>query len=227
MEESKQKNILKKVLIVIIFLSTYLMVFLLGRITNKLTLGESDFSDTSTPSVNENEPDNTTQNSQETDNTTQDSQEPDNTIQDPQEPDRIITLLEGDKDWNKIEELSIFKNTFYNKEASNVIAPGFYGTYEFAIENKGEEDINYILSFKEENPQKVNMVYKLSSESEYILGNNTQNVYLDNVKLEEVTIPAKSRIMYKLEWKWEDAENDTKIGELGNVQYKLQVSLQT
>lgn len=220
MEKKKEKKILKQIVIVIAILSTYVMVFLLGRITNVLTLGVKDevnpdddtvvTEPTKKPTYNFN------------DSEGQESKEDeDNEI-----PDGVIILWEGKEKWEQLEELNIFNGIFYEKDYTNKIAPGFSGTYEFDLENTSAKPITYILGFEEENPDEVNMVYKVIREDRYVLGNDIESVYIDGVKLEEITIPANTKRRYTLKWKWEDTSYDTQIGEKNNTQYKLKVKIQ-
>lgn len=208
-EEKKENKIIKRAIIIIAILSTYVMVFLLGRITNVLTLGVKD----------EENPDDTI--------VTEPTKNPTyNSNGELSIPDGVITLWEGNKKWEQLEELNIFKGIFYEKDYTNKIAPGFLGTYVFDLENTWDKPITYILSFEEENPDEVNMVYKVVKEDRYVLGNDTESVYIDGVKLEKVTIPANSKIRYTLKWKWEDTSYDTEIGEKDNTEYKLKILLQ-
>lgn len=265
-ENKENKNIIKKIIIVIAILSTYIMAFLLGKITNVATLGIKDKTDNNeevvepskkpphnvwgditgayqTPDANstddqndenDNSEDNNEQNNPENPSDPSDPNNPNtpdnpNNPDNPEEPDdsdKIIILWQGNRKWSQLEELNIFDSKFYQTNYENKIAPGFFGTYEFTVENRGDKDVTYVMSFKEENPDNVNMVYKLMQENEYVLGNSKKNVYIGDVKLEEVTIPAKSKILYKLNWKWEDTKFDTQIGEKNSANYKLSIKIQ-
>ncbi len=218
-KQKKDKKILKQAIAIIAILSTYIMVFLLGRITNMLTLGVKDevkpgdtviTEPTNNPSVKPTDIPVTTPSPNEK----------------PEEVDGIITLWEGNKNWNQLEEINVFKSKFYKKDYTGKIAPGFLGTYEFDLENNWDKPVTYILSFKEENPDNVNMVYKVMRENEYVLGNENQSVYINGVKLEQITIPGKTKIRYTLKWKWEDTAYDTELGVKDNTQYKLKVNFQ-
>lgn len=219
-EKKKEKNIAKQVIIVIAILSTYVMVFLLGRITNILILGVKD----------EEKPNDDTVVTEPTKKPTYSSNDIEG--QEPKEdeeseiPDGIITLWERNKKWEQLEELNVFKGLFYEKDYTNKIAPGFFGIYEFDLENTWDKPVTYILSFEEENPDKINMVYKVLREGKYVLGNDIESVYIDGVKLEGITIPANTKRRYTLKWKWEDASYDTEIGEKDNTGYKLKLKLQ-
>lgn len=220
MEKKKEKKILKQIVVVIAILSTYVMVFLLGRITNVLTLGVKD----------EEKPDDDTVVIEPTKKPTYspndiEGQEP-KEDEESEIPDGVIILWEGKKKWEQLEELNIFNGIFYEKDYTNKIAPGFSGTYEFDLENTSDKPITYILAFEEENPDEVNMVYKVMREDRYVLGNDIESVYIDGVKLEEITIPANTKRRYTLKWKWEDTSYDTQIGEKNNTQYKLKVKIQ-
>ena len=224
-EENKKedKRILRKVIIVIAFLSTYIMVFLLGRITNIITLGDREATpqtvqtpDTQTPSENTKTPEFYVE------------PIPDNTEETEEIPvDGIIKLIEksSNKTWEQLEELKIFESDFYDTHYSKKIAPGFFGEYEFIVENNWNKPVKYTLKFEEENKDKINLVYKLKNGENYILGNEAQAVYLSGVKLDAVTIPAKSRTVYKLFWKWEDTDYDTELGLEATAKYKISIGL--
>lgn len=262
-EEKESKRTLRKIIFVIAIFSTYIVVFLLGRITNIITLGikekNNDVPVVTSPVVTP-----STQNGNKTGNNekhgsqiiTEPIIEPTTPVVEPTNPtmqpttpvitpanptvqptipvvtptgeepiDNIIRLVQksDNKDWKQIEELSIFNSHFYQREYQGKIAPGFYGIYEFYVENYYENPVTYVLSFNEENSENINIVYKVMNYDNFILGSGTQNVYLDGVKLEAVTIPAKSKTLYKLVWKWEDTDYDTQIGTSATARYKLNI----
>ena len=243
-ENKKEKKILKQVIIIIAILSTYVMVFLLGRITNILTLGVKDeekpedtvitkptskpttkpiYIPGQTPEVEPSTEPGETPKPSATPSTGTPTPVP---TSKPEIVDGIITLWEGNKKWEQLAELNVFKGYFYEKDYTNKIAPGFSGTYEFDLENNWNKPVTYILNFEEENPHNVNMVYKVIREGKYVLGNDTQSVYIDGVKLEAITIPANTKRRYQLKWKWEDTSYDTQIGQKDSAEYKLKIKLQ-
>lgn len=229
--DKETKSIVNKIIIILAVLSTYIMAFLLGRITNNLILGIKDevkdnpsvVTPIETPKTSD-----TTKPSIEASSKPQETISP-STTSTPESSnilDGVIILWENNKRWEQLEELNIFKGRFYQKDYVGKIAPGFLGTYDFVLQNNGDKDINYILSFKEENPENINMVYTVQSDGEYVLGNSTHSVYIDGIKLEEVKVLANSKVYYKLNWKWEDTNYDTQIGEKTNAKYKVTIKIQ-
>lgn len=239
----ESKSIVNKIIIILAVLSTYIMAFLLGKITNNLILGIKDevkdnpsiVSPTENPIINPDvKPTSSSGVSGVTKPNIEPSVEPQETINpsntstpdNPDELDGVIILWENNKRWEQLEELNIFKGKFYQKNYIGKIAPGFSGTYDFVLQNNSNKDINYILSFKEDNPENINMIYTVQSDGEYVLGNSSHSVYIDGVKLEEVKVLANSKVYYKLNWKWEDTNYDTQIGEKTNAKYKITIKIQ-
>lgn len=209
-----KRKIINKIILILAIFSTYIMSFLLGRITNTLTLGIKDKEDSNnnTPVL---------------ENTAKPNlpQIP-NYNKEEVNVDEIITLLEGNKKWSQLNELKIFESNFYGKKYEDKIAPGFYGSYEFTLQNNRNTPIRYILSFKEENPKNINMVYSVQKEGKYVLGDVNKNEYINEVKLPELVIDANSKLDYKLNWKWEDTNNDTEIAEMDIAKYRLSIKVQ-
>ena len=151
--DKETKSIVNKIIIILAVLSTYIMAFLLGRITNNLILGIKDevkdnpgvVTPIETPKTSD-----TTKPSIEASSKPQETISP-STTSTPESSDildGVIILWENNKRWEQLEELNIFKGRFYQKDYVGKIAPGFLGTYDFVLQNNGDKDINYILSLK-------------------------------------------------------------------------------
>lgn len=145
----------------------------------------------------------------------------------PEEPeiDRTGTYWVEDKEivWENNSILGIFKNPKYNMR--NIIAPGSTNSYVFYVSNKMGFDLNYIINFSEENDMKVNMMYKLKRENEYIIGDENTWVYYDQLHI-DYNIENEGKDKYVLEWKWVDSDNDTEVGinHAGEI-YKLKIDI--
>lgn len=124
-----------------------------------------------------------------------------------------------DKEWNELKELDIFKNSYFHDES--IIAPGVKGSYNFTVENESENDFNYNVTFTEENKYNINMVYKLKVNGEYVVGDANNWVKYDQLNRAEILLKARNIDLYTIEWKWEDAENDTQIGQTEGAYYKM------
>ena len=135
-------------------------------------------------------------------------------------------VKQGESEFSELKELEVFNNKYFNDKS--IIAPGVEGDYNFTVENEGDCNFNYDISFTEENPYNVNMVYKLKLNGEYILGNENNwvkgaDLYRKNILLEDGKID-----LYTIEWKWEDTDYDTEIGVLGGANgayYKMFINV--
>ena len=132
-------------------------------------------------------------------------------------------VVENQKDWNEIKELSIFKNRYFNDKS--IIAPGISGIYNFTVENYFSSNIKYSMSFAEENNFKINLRFKLKRNGVYIVGNENDWVNCEELSQKDIYINSKSSDIYTLEWKWIDNNNDTEIGENDKSTYKIKVNV--
>ena len=133
-------------------------------------------------------------------------------------------IKQGEVEFNELKELDIFKNKYF--EDRSIIAPGVHGDYSFTVENESESVFRYNIAFAEENPYKINMVFKLKVNGEYVVGNEKNWVQGGNFFRTELILNAKSKDIYTVEWKWEDTDHDTEIGEQGGpggAYYKMNV----
>ncbi len=167
------------------------------------------------------------------------------------EPTKILSLL-GESDgldvierntglsWTQVELADIFSNPEFGGE--KLIAPGTTGSYYFTVKNNSNFGMHCDLHFEDINvpESKVPMLYRFRSEDEYIMGNETEWLTLEEIV--DITIPLNiSRAKeYILDWKWifEDPENleerdkaDTALGneaarlakEGKDLEYKIQL----
>ncbi len=135
--------------------------------------------------------------------------------------DRILVKQYGTKPFQELKELDMFRNFYFHDEA--IIAPGVHGTYSFTVENNTPADFLYNITFTENNPYKVNMVYKIRLNGEYIVGSENEWKRHEDFTKYELPLKSVSTDLYVVEWKWEDADNDTEIGETPGANYKMNV----
>ena len=105
------------------------------------------------------------------------------------------------------------------------IAPGDSGTYDFAVNNNTDGNVNYSIVFEEENAANVNMLYKLKRNDEYIAGNEETWVKYNELNIEDIILNKYNMDSYYIEWKWIDADNDTEAGRTPGAKYKLTVTV--
>ena len=135
-----------------------------------------------------------------------------------------LTLRAGERTVTSPTQTLDLATTTYQNIAEGKIAPGVQGTYIYTVENYGEKPMVYDMKYTDENPYKINMVYKLKRNGQYVAGNENTWVNLSKLDLKDLKIKSKTTDIYSLEWKWEDSENDTEIGETEGANYKLFIS---
>ena len=135
--------------------------------------------------------------------------------------DRFKIYDDNGNDWKDVKELDIFKNSYFNDKS--IIAPGVSGTYSFTVENLTDNVMTYDIDFLEENPYMVNMVYKLKINGTYVEGNDSNWVDYNQLSKTGLLINGKTRDVYTIEWKWQDADNDTEVGETSGAYYKMYI----
>ena len=124
--------------------------------------------------------------------------------------------------WNS-GRVRIFSNPLYNFESK--IAPGSSNGYKFAIKNSNDFDINIDFNLLEVNPLNINMKYNLKQEDSYVIGNDNVYKSASEIVVKNVKLKAKKTIVYTLNWKWIDSDNDTEIGQAENANYALTINI--
>ena len=119
--------------------------------------------------------------------------------------------------------LKIFEHKSYHVK-SDVIAPETENSYQFIIRNNNEFAIIYDFEIDETNEYGINMKFRLKQNGDYILGNDKEWVTAEELKQSEVILAHDSFNVYTLDWKWFESENDTKIGEDIESNYKLDIT---
>lgn len=136
-----------------------------------------------------------------------------------------IVVTEDDIGIEKDTKLNIFNNEKF--EGEKIIAPHSQGTYKFYIKNKSNRDINYNIKFSDEMKKFVNMKYRLEIDNIYIRGNEEGYTTIENLDVNNVTVPKDSINMFTLEWYWEDNDElDTKVGTSDERYYTINLKIE-
>ena len=133
---------------------------------------------------------------------------------------RIVVKEEALIDWNDLNMLSMFKNNYY---LNKMIAPGVEGTYMFTVENMLKRKCVYDIKYIENNPYNINLQYRLRLNGNFIAGNENTWVRASDLSTVGTYLNAESVNMYRIDWRWEDADNDTEIGENPNSSYDMKI----
>ncbi len=135
-----------------------------------------------------------------------------------------VEVFDEDIYYSKDTKLNIFTKPSYYV-LKNKIAPGSENTYEFVVRNN-RYNIKYNLVFTESNEFNVNMKYKLKLNDKYIAGDEDHYVSYQELNRDiDCYLTENSYDVYKLEWKWVENENDTKVGERINAYYQLNLKI--
>ena len=136
-----------------------------------------------------------------------------------------IVVTEDNIGIEKDTKLNIFNNEKF--EGEKIIAPHSQGTYKFYIKNKSNRDINYNIKFSDEMKKFVNMKYRLKIDNIYIRGNEEGYTTIENLDVNNVTVPKDSINMFTLEWYWEvNDELDTKVGTSDERYYTINLKIE-
>lgn len=125
-------------------------------------------------------------------------------------------------DWEQTSQLEIFYNEYFNDIK---IAPGVNGDYTFDIKNSRGNKIKYNISLSDTNDYNINMKYRLKKGNEYIIGDSNTWVSIDELVYNNQQLDVNDSIDYTLEWIWEDANNDTNVGETVGANYSLTITV--
>ena len=122
--------------------------------------------------------------------------------------------------WNDATDLKIFDKASYTLDGK--IAPESSDTYQFVVRNTTKLNIKYSIDFIENNQNNINMQYKLKKNDTYLIDHY---VRASELKVIDLPLDSGKNDTYYLEWKWISSENDTQIGEMGNVNYGLKIEI--
>ena len=136
--------------------------------------------------------------------------------------DASIKIFEGTKEWSELKELNIFDREHMHV-VNGKIAPGVVDKYVYTVECYGDYSMLYNMKFSDENPHKINMKYKLRRNGTYVAGDENTWVTVEQLSQEGMKIAPGTIDVFILDWKWEDADNDTEIGETEGAKYIINI----
>lgn len=122
------------------------------------------------------------------------------------------------------ENLRIFNNPAY--EFTNKIAPGVSNVYHFVVHNSTNSALNYKIKMYEDSEYKLNMVYRLKNDNQYVVGNDSTWVSANDLETNMKKLNRSASDDYSLEWKWEYEGNDSLDNQAGinmESEYKLNI----
>lgn len=125
-----------------------------------------------------------------------------------------------------LQKLDIFTNSAYNN--TNMIAPGVSNVYHFVVHNSTNSLVSYKLSMTEKTEYKINMVYRLKKNNEYVIGNDSKWVSANELNTKFQKIEDGNSDNYSLEWKWLYDKNDdvdTFAGKNMKDKYNLNIKI--
>lgn len=125
-----------------------------------------------------------------------------------------------------VKDKNIFSNEYFD---DNVIAPGVSGTYNFNVTNNRKSKVIYKIITNDVNTSKINLQYRLKCESGYVIGDEDTWVSISDLNIKNITLNSNESHLYVLEWRWPyesgNDDLDTEIGELGDAEYVLRISI--
>ena len=123
-------------------------------------------------------------------------------------------------EYTLIADADIFDNPELG--GAKVIHPGRESTYYFYVSNTNDYTFTCSIYFAEKNLEDINMKYRLRIAD--ASAENEPWHDISEINRTNVTVGANSKLLCALDWKWEDADNDTEIGERGLATYTLTIT---
>ena len=138
----------------------------------------------------------------------------------------IGNVFVDDKGGNYLyqQRLKIFENPAY--EFTNKIAPGSTNVYHFVVHNSTNIELKYKVKMYEESEYKINMVYRLKRNNNYVLGDENNWVTARELETQFKNLDKSKSDNYSLEWMWKyegDDESDSIAGKNMESEYKLNI----
>lgn len=135
---------------------------------------------------------------------------------------RDLEIVIEEDNTNIEEEWNIFGKGPNNK----VIFPDKSGYYKFNIINKCNKDMSVTITFSDDNPYQIPIVYHLYTSKDDLCGSDDNWVTVDELK-KSLIINDKDELPITLEWKWasDDDTFDTMIGNQEDAYYTINVSI--
>lgn len=123
-------------------------------------------------------------------------------------------------EYTLIADADIFDNP--EMGGAKIIHPGRESTYYFYVSNSNDYTFTCSIYFAEKNLEDINMKYRLRIAN--ASAENEPWHDISEINRTNVTVGANSKLLCALDWKWEDADNDTEIGERGLATYTLTIT---
>lgn len=231
MNNQRENKIIIYIIITMIILIYIAMLFIhniveKGKIKNTISTNiEYPSNDANGGEINNNTNNNDRNNSKNNSSTEKDNK----SSKDEKEPPITIDnsdrfrVWQNNKEWNELKKLDIFNNSYFKNQS--IIAPGVSGKYTFTVENDQNKICRYDITFTEENKNNINIVYRLKLNGNYIAGDENKWLTYKQINITKSNINPQTSDIYTIEWKWEDAENDTEIGTTPNANYTLYIKI--
>lgn len=138
------------------------------------------------------------------------------------EENASFKIFENTKEWKELKELDIFSRA-HAHVVKDKIAPGVEDTYTYTVECQGDYRMSYNMKFSDQNPHKINMKYKLKRNGQYVAGDENTWVTVEELSQAGMTIEPGTIDVFSLDWRWEDADNDTEIGRTEGAKYNITI----
>ena len=133
---------------------------------------------------------------------------------------------DGDVKYVVTANKDIFENEYFDNKK---IAPGVSGTYEFDVINNRKSKVKYKINTSNTNNSDINLEYRLKRDNEYVIGNESTWVKINNLNLTNVLLNSKFIHSYTLEWRWPyegGIDNiDTQVGKTDGAKYEIKISV--
>lgn len=114
-----------------------------------------------------------------------------------------------------------------------LLKPGIEGSYQFMITNVSNLSKDYQLSFKETNAFRVPILYQITENESYILGQNQKFQHLPfDMKRKKITLLPNQAMTYQMNWQWDKNSTDEQDTYLGKqsfkepIYYQLEITIQ-
>ena len=119
-------------------------------------------------------------------------------------------------------------NIFGSQIGDKILYPGKMGEYYFSITNPNPKDIILSIEFTEDNKDTLPIVYRLVCKNEYLCGETNNWIDIDELYANEILIQSNQTIQFRLDWNWQEVDNDefeTELGIDNNATYTLFVAI--
>lgn len=130
----------------------------------------------------------------------------------------LLSIEQDGSNWSKSQNINVFSSH------DGALYPGVSGIYTFNIDNRLNREINYNVTFNEDNPKNMPMLFRLKIDGEDIAQGNW--LLIEEIK-PTVTALNKAVTIFSLEWKWDlngFYDINTNISAEG-IDYSLEITV--